>query len=147
MDPVVLDDLAGGTAERDKGVFEVVLGGSLGGPDVLCRELKGAFFTPSDTDARGRATEEAEPVGEATEARPASPAGLALAEADKDGFESGGAVAFVGTIDALRFGVGAGPGAVRVAGVAGFEAIVGVELMDFFRAGAPWAGAVFTGAV
>lgn len=143
MDPAVLEDLAGGAAERGKGVFEVVLGGGLEATDMLCRELKGTFFTPSDTDARGRATEEAEPVGEATEARPVSPAGLELAEADKEGFEIGGAVGFAGTIDALRFGAGAGAGAARDAALTGFEAIVGVALVDFFRAGAPEAEAVF----
>lgn len=78
----------------------------------LCREDKGAFFTPSDTEARGREAEDlmevVESAGDTTEARVAAlvalVVGFAEVEEDNDGFESGGAVVLGGMTDALRAG-------------------------------------------
>lgn len=126
----VLDERAGG------GFAEVVWGGFTPA-ETLDLVFKGARFTPSDTEARGREAEEvAEPVGETTDGRVALlvGAGFAPTDADNEGFESGGADGFAGATESLRL-----EGTVEVASgrevIGVFEGIAD-ELVDFLRVGA-----------
>jgi hypothetical protein len=112
----------------------------------LCLGFKGVFFTPSETDARGRAPEPesrdaTEPAGDTTFGRVAPfvpAAGLVLVDEDNAGFEAGGAVAVLaGAMDALR--AGAAPAALETP-----EAVFGGGgAMFVFVAGAPEALGVF----
>lgn len=144
----VLTALVGGaTAEdRDSGVaFTAPVG--LAEPAMLGLDERGAFFTASETDARGRVgaavgaaafVEPTEPVGEATLPRMEPLSGVALdfaAEADSEVLTAG-AVGFIGTTEALRAAIVA-----KAAGLAevdddkeGFE-IVGGDTVFFFKVG------------
>jgi hypothetical protein len=139
----------------------VAVEGAVGGfvaPERLCLPAKGAFFTPSETEARGRVavdddlTEAFEPAGEITERADAGGldeveddisgfeveedrGGLEVEE-DKGGFEDAGAEDLGGTTEARR----AGPVAdVPVEGAfATGVGLVGLEagapaLIDFLR--------------
>jgi len=125
---------------------EVFAAGVLGGlvvVDRLCLEVRGAFFTPSDTDARGRAAEEdlrdmPGPAGETTDARVpgltvAALAGFVFVDEDNDGFDMGGADGFVGTTDALRFGAAVLVVAGREEAMAGLDCAADGALVDFLR--------------
>lgn len=113
--------------------------------DKLCLEARGARFTASETEARGRAfvedfNEAADSAGDTTLGRvapevPAAAAiGFELADADREGLEIGGAGDFAGASDARRLGAGAGTAGVRDA-IAGLE-IAEEALVDFLRTGA-----------
>lgn len=105
-------------------LVEVVEGGFVT-PERLCLPANGAFFTPSETEARGRVavdedlTDAVEPVGETTERvdtvgfEVVGGAGLDEVdddkggfevEEDKDGLEGGGAEDLGGTTEARRAG-------------------------------------------
>lgn len=148
MELAVFDDLTGGVAEdREREVFAA----EPGLPKLTALGL-GAFFTASDTDARGRVAmfpfvEPIEPVGETAELRAAATAsedGFVFVEADK---ETLGAGDLAGTTEALR------DGAADVA--ADFEeaedmdgrvVAAGADVVDFLKGGAatfgPAAGTV-----
>jgi len=101
----------------------------------LCREAKGARFTPSETDALGREeADAAEPAGDTTGRVPlAEVVGLAEAEADNEGFAMAGADGLAGTTDSLRLGGAVG---VRDEAIGVFEGAAAEALVDCLRAGA-----------
>jgi hypothetical protein len=115
--------------------------------DMLCREVRGARLTPSETEALGRDAEEAaEPAGDTTEARVAlaEDGGFVLAEADRDGFAKGGAVGFEGATESLLLGAAEGTVDAREVAVAGLD-VAEDALVDFLSTGAADEG--FTEAV
>jgi len=152
IDPVARDDLAGGADIAADDLESVLdLAGAAAGlapPVMLGLEERGAFFTASDTDARGRAAAVAEgalpdpiePVGDATALRAGtfSPDGFEFADTDKDGLERGAAPGFVGTIEALRVAVaGAGAGLEDIEDDNGvLVEVVGADVVGFFSGGA-----------
>jgi hypothetical protein len=98
----------------------------------LGRELRGAFLTPSETDARGRAAATAGLVaGDVALARAEAEVGFVVV--DEARVLVGGGDAFVGTTDALRFGAAV---AAEAGGVGRAEDIVGLAgaEVDFLRA-------------
>lgn len=137
-----------------------VFGGATGFAEltILGLETRGAFFTASDTDARGRAAvlalpfvEPIEPVGETAELRTAATAsedGFTLVEANKEAFGAGDCGGFVGTTEALRLAA-----AEVVAGfdeaedIAGREVAAGADVVGFFNGGAAAFAAAGTVAV
>lgn len=128
------------------GGFPATVGGFVT-DDMLCR-LKGALFTPSDTEARGLAadlTDAADPAGETTPARVAAEAGgagLLFVEADNEGLVNGGAEGLEGTIDARLAGV-APEGAGREEDMGGFDGGADPEAeLDFLRDDVAAAGLV-----
>jgi hypothetical protein len=136
----VFDDLTGGAAEDRERVE--VLAVVTGLPELTALGLgaRGAFFTASDIDARGRETfpfvELTEPVGETAELRIAATASVdcfVFVEADRAAFGAGETEDFVGTTEALR--VGAAGVAVDF-DIAGRDVAAGADVVGFFKGGA-----------
>lgn len=144
MDPAGREGLVFGPAE-DR-MTDVALLGPAGftEPPILGRRAAGAFFTASETEARGRPgagvtigdlAEPMEPVGEARRVR--SSEGLILADAESDCLAKPGALVFAGTTDILRVGRAAVVGLDEVdEAKASLEATGGGDVVDFFKAGA-----------
>lgn len=128
----------GGLAALAAGSLAALAEGGFVPGAMLCLALKGARLTPSDTDARGRAAEDvAEPAGETTEGRVTlvGAAGFALAEADNEGLERGGAAGFADATESLRLGGGFEGGTVREEAMGAFGGTADA-LVDFLRTGA-----------
>ena len=138
----VFDDLTGGVAEDRERVE--VLAAATGLPELaaLCLGARGAFFTASDTDARGRAmvlvipfVEPIEPVGETAELRMAGTASedcFVFVEADREAFGAGE----TGTTEALRVGAAGVAADFRVEDIAGRDVAAGADIVGFFKGGA-----------
>ena len=151
MELAVFDDLTGGVAEdREREVFAAEPG--LPKLPALGLGAIGAFFTASDTDARGRVAmfpfvEPIEPVGETTELRAAATAsedGFVFVEADKETLRAGD---FAGTTEALRDGAaGIAADFEEVKDMDGRVVAAGAVVVDFLKGGAaafgPAAGTV-----
>ena len=137
----VLDDLTGGAAEDRERVD--VLAAVTGLPELTTLGLgvRGAFFTASDIDARGRATvfpfvEPIEPVGETAELRIAVTASedcFVFVETDREAFGAGETEDFVGTTEALRVGA---TGVAADFDIAGRDVAAGADVVGFFKGGA-----------
>ena len=141
MELAVFDDLAGGAAEDRERVE--VFAAVIGLPALTALDLVGAFFTASDTDARGRVfpfVEPTEPVGETAELRTAATAsedGLVFVEADREAFGAGEAEDFVGTTEALRGGAGGVAADFGEAeDIGGRDVAAGADVVGFFNGGA-----------
>jgi hypothetical protein len=146
IEPPVFDDLTGGAAE-DREKVEV-LAAATGLPELTTLGLGpgGAFFTASDTDARGRATvlvfpfvELTEPVGETVELRIAvttSEDCFVFVEADREAFGAGETEDFVGTTEALRVGAAGVAADFKVEDIAGRDVAAGADVDGFFKGGA-----------
>jgi hypothetical protein len=145
IEPAVFDDLTGGAAEDRERVE--VLAAATGLPELTTLGLGpgGAFFTASDTDARGRVmvlcpfVELIEPVGETVELRIAATASedcFVFVEADREAFGAGETEDFVGTIEALRVGAAGVAADFKVEDIAGRDVAAGADVDGFFKGGA-----------
>lgn len=145
MELVGLDAFAGAVAEdRERGVaFAGAV--ALTEPVTLGLEVRGPFFTASDTEARGRAivaafAELTEPVGETTVLRTGIPsgAGFVLVEEDNDCLTVRGAGVFTGATDALRLEPAATIGGLEDTEdvIEGLELAEGADVVGFFSGGA-----------
>lgn len=139
----VFDDLTGGAAEDRERVE--VLAAATGLPELTTLGLGpgGAFFTASDSDARGRATvlvfpfvELMEPVGDTAKLRIASEDCFVFVEADREAFGAGETEDFVGTTEALRVGAAGIAADFKVEDIAGRDVAEGADVVGFFKGGA-----------
>lgn len=141
IEAVGRDDLVLGAAD-DREATVVALVGAVGLMElaILGREVGGAFFIASDTDARGRPgigvaagvlAEATEPVGDARKVA-SSIDGFAVVDEDR-GLDNGEPADFVGAIDVLRV---AEEGLDDVEDVNGGFAVAGGDVADFLRVGA-----------
>ena len=143
IEPAVFDGLTGGAAEDRERVE--VLAAAAGLPELRALGLgaRGAFFTVSDIDARGRATvlvipfvEPIEPVGETAELRIAVTASedcFVFVEADREAFGAGETEDFAGTSEALRVGAA---GVAADFDIDGRDVAAGADVVGFFKGGA-----------
>lgn len=148
MELAVFDDLTGGAAE-DRERAEVLAAAARGLPGLTTLDLGpgGAFFTASDTDARGRAmmlvfplVEPIEPVGETAELRivavTASEDCFVFVEAEREAFGAGETEDFVGTTEALRVGAAGVVADFKVEDIAERDVAAGADVVGFFKGGA-----------
>ena len=145
MEDIELAVFDGAAEDRER---VEVLAAATGLPVLITLGLGagGAFFTVSDTDARGRAmglvfpfVEPIEPVGETAELRIAVTASedcFVFVEADREAFGAGETEDFVGTTEALRVGAAGVAADFKVEDIAGRDVAAGADVVGFFKGGA-----------
>lgn len=151
MELATFDDLTGGAAEDRETVEVFAAATGLAELTTLSLGARGAFFTASDTDARGRAAvlilpfvDAIEPVGETAELRTAATAsedGFVFVEVDREALVAGDAEDFVGAIEALRVAAaGVAAGFDEAEDIAGRDVAAGADVVGFLNGGAATLG-------